>query len=240
MEVCGTDDGLSAFVGARSRIFGIARRMLGSAAEAEDIVQEVWLRWQRADRSVVRDPPAFLVTTATRLAINQVQSARSRHETPVGPWHSEPMDPTADPGLGAERREALEQAISLLLEALSPKERAAYVLREAFNYPYPKVAEILRCNEACCRQLVARARKHIADGRRSPVAARQQSRLLDAFRKAARNGDLADLEGVLASETTPPSQEHGTGRDLAKTGFKSGVLASQGPDRYLGIMAMTE
>ena len=131
------DDGLSAFLSVRPRLFGIAYRMLGSAAEAEDIVQDVWVRWQTADRSVVRDAAAFLVTTATRLAINVMQSARSRRETYVGPWLPEPVDTSADPGLGAERGEALELGVLVLLEKLSPTERAAYILREAFDYRIP-------------------------------------------------------------------------------------------------------
>ena len=131
------DDGLSAFMSVRPRLFGIAYRMLGSAAEAEDIVQDVWVRWQTADRSLVRDAAAFLVTTATRLAINVMQSARSRRETYVGTWLPEPVDTSADPGLGAERGEALECGVLLLLEKLSPTERAAYILREAFDYRIP-------------------------------------------------------------------------------------------------------
>ena len=112
------DDGLSAFLSVRPRLFGIAYRMLGSAAEAEDIVQDVWVRWQTADRSVVRDAAAFLATTATRLAINVMQSARSRRETYVGPWLPEPVDTSADPGLGAERGQALACGVLMLLEKL--------------------------------------------------------------------------------------------------------------------------
>jgi RNA polymerase sigma-70 factor, ECF subfamily len=164
------DDGLSAFLSVRPRLFGIAYRMLGSAAEAEDIVQDVWLRWQTTDRSVVRDVPAFLATTTTRLAINVIQSARSRRETYVGPWLPEPVDTSADPGVEAERGEALQFAVLVLLEKLSPTERAAYVLREAFDYPYRDIAEILRLEEANTRQLVTRARKNVADGRRAPVS----------------------------------------------------------------------
>src|SRR3954469_11104682 len=130
------DHAASVFASVRPRLFGIAYRMLGSATEAEDIVQEVWLRWQGCDRSEVLDAPAFLATTTTRLAINAAQSARSRRETYLGPWLPEPVDTSADPPLGAERGEALELAVLLLLEHLSPTERAAYVLREAFDYPY--------------------------------------------------------------------------------------------------------
>jgi DNA-directed RNA polymerase specialized sigma24 family protein len=127
------DDGLSAFLNVRPRLFGIAYRMLGSAAAAEDIVQDVWVRWQTTDRSVVRDTAAFLATTTTRLAINVIKSARSRRETYMAPSLPEPADTSADPALGAERSEALEFAV-LLLEQLSPTGRAAYVLREAFDY----------------------------------------------------------------------------------------------------------
>lgn len=131
------------FAEVRGRLFGIAYRMLGSATEAEDLVQEVWMRWQAYDRATVDNPAAFLATTITRLAINELQSARVRRETYVGPWLPEPVDTGADPYLGAERGEALSLAVLLLLERLSPTERAAYVLREAFDYPYPQIAEIV-------------------------------------------------------------------------------------------------
>src|ERR1700739_5163002 len=157
------DDGLSAFASVRPRLFGIAYRMLGSAAEAEDIVQDVWLRWQATDRSVVENPPAFLATTTTRICINFAQSAQSRRETYIGPWLPEPVDTSSDPALGAERGEALGLAILLLLEKLSPTERAAYILREAFDYSYRQIADILQMEEANTRQLVSRARKNIAD-----------------------------------------------------------------------------
>src|ERR1700742_4474074 len=118
------DDGLLAFADARPRLFGIAYRMLGSVAEAEDIVQDVWLRWQTTNRTVVQNPEAFLATTTTRLCINMAQSAQSRHETYVGTWLPEPVDTSSDPGLGAERSQALSFAVLLLLEKLSPTERA--------------------------------------------------------------------------------------------------------------------
>src|SRR3954453_22234495 len=197
------DDPLAEFLKVRPRLFGIAYRMLGSAAEAEDIVQDVWLRWQAADRSVVLDPAAFLATTETRLAINVAQSARSRHETYVGPWLPEPVDTSIDPQLGAERGEALEFAVLLLLEKLSPTERAAYVLREAFDYPYRQIADILQLEEANTRQLVTRARQHIANGRSTPVSSAEQRRLLEAFISAAENGDIATLEVSLHRMWSP-------------------------------------
>lgn len=192
------DDGLSAFAEVRRRLFGIAYRMLGTAAEAEDVVQDVWLRWQCTDRCSVENPPAFLATTATRLCINFTQSAHSRHETCVAEKIPELADTKADPTLRAERGEALKMAVRLLLEKLSPTERAAYILREAFDYSYLRIANILKMEEANTRQLVSRARKHLAGGRRTPVNSGEQRRLLEAFIDAAQKGDLAALEDLFA------------------------------------------
>jgi RNA polymerase sigma factor (sigma-70 family) len=159
------DDGLTAFLSVRSRLFKIACRRLGSAAEAEDIVQDVWVRWQTADRSLVRNAAAFLATTATRLTINVIQSARSRREMCLEPRLPEPLDASDDPCVRAERGEALTFGIRVLLETLTPTERAAYVLREAFDYAYRDIAKILRLKETNARQLVTRARKRVARGR---------------------------------------------------------------------------
>lgn len=194
------DDGVSVFESVRPRLFGLAYRMLGSAAEAEDIVQDAWLRWQGADRSAVIDPPAFLATTTTRLAITFTQSARSRRETYIGPWLPEPIDTEGDPRLGAERAEALEFAVLLLLEKLSATERAAYILREAFDYSYDQIAQTIRSTEANARQLVTRARKHISDGRRRAVSSIEQKRLLNAFIVASQKGDLPALEKLFTSD----------------------------------------
>lgn len=197
------------FASVRPRLFGIAYRMLGSSTEAEDIVQEVWLRWQAYDRSKVLDASAFLATTTTRLAINAATSARSRHETYIGPWLPEPVDTSGDPQLGAERGEALELAVLLLLEKLSPTERAAYVLREAFEYPYGQIADILQLKEDNVRQLVTRARKHITDERRASVSSSDQRRLLDAFLAAAQMGDFAALEALFAADVVSLSDGGG-------------------------------
>jgi len=205
------DDGLSAFARVRPRLFGIAYRMLGSAAEAEDIVQDVWLRWQSTNRSAVENPPAFLATTTTRLCINLVQSAYSRHETCIGTWLPEPVDTSSDPGSGAERREALKLAVQELLEKLSPTERAAYVLREAFDYSYRQIAYVLQIEEANTRQLVSRARKHIADGQRMAVSSDEQRRFLEAFIRAAQKGDMAGLEGLFVEDVVSYSDGGGTG-----------------------------
>jgi RNA polymerase sigma-70 factor, ECF subfamily len=200
---CPDADGLSAFLYARPRLFGIAYRMLGSAAEAEDVVQDVWVRWQTTDRSPVRNPLAFLVTATTRLAINVLQSARARRETCAGASLPEQIDtgasPGANPGEAAERSEALNVALHLLMERLTPAERAAYVLREAFNAPYREIADVLRVGEANARQLVTRARKRVSGDRRARVSRKEQQGLFDAFVAAARTGDLARLERVFTS-----------------------------------------
>ena len=206
------DQAAAVFAGVRARLFGIAYRMLGSALDAEDLVQEVWLRWQTCDRSTVTNPDAYLATAITRLAINVGRTARARHETYVGPWLPEPVDTSADPQLGAERSEALEFAVLLLLEKLSPTERAAYVLREAFDYPYSQIAEIVQTSEVAARQLVSRGRKHLAAERRTPVSAAEQRRLLAAFVAAARDGDMSALELLFAADVVSYSDGGGAVR----------------------------
>ncbi|MEU5692320.1 RNA polymerase sigma-70 factor [Actinosynnema sp. NPDC020468] len=202
----------AAFAQARPRLFGIAYRMLGSAADAEDLVQDVWLRWRAADRASVRDPLAYLATATTRLAINESRTARARHEVYAGAWLPEPVDTSADPQLGAERDAALEVAVLVLLEKLTPTQRAAYVLREAFDYSYAEIAEIVHATEASARQLVSRARRQLADGRRAPVAAPEQRRLLTAFVAAAREGDLTALEDLFAADVVSHSDGGGVVR----------------------------
>jgi RNA polymerase sigma-70 factor (ECF subfamily) len=196
------DRATSDFLAARPRLFGIAYRLLGSAAEAEDIVQEVWLRWQSTDHTGIQEPTAFLTTIATRLSINAAQSARTRRESYVGPWLPEPVDTSSDPHLGAERAEALDLAVLFLLERLNPTERASYVLREAFDYPYKQIADILETTTVNARQLVSRARRHLATERRQPVSSADHRRLLEAFVAAARNGDLPALEELLTADVT--------------------------------------
>ncbi|MBA4024369.1 MAG: RNA polymerase subunit sigma-24 [Gordonia sp.] len=213
------DDVAAEFNLVRPRLFGIAYRMLGSASEAEDIVQDVWLRWQAYDRSKVENTAAFLSTTTTRLAINAVQSARARHETYIGPWLPEPVDTSADPALGAVRDEALGFAVLLLLEKLTPTERAAYVLRESFDYPYRQIGEVIEVTEANARQLVTRARKHIAAGSSAPVSTSDHRRLLTAFVDAAQTGDLEALTALLAADVVSNSDGGGV----------EGVLAARIP-----------
>ena len=216
-EVSETDT--ASFEVVRSRLFGIAYRVLGNASEAEDVVQDAWIRWQGTERGNIRDPAAFLATMTARLAMTVGQSARARRETHVGgwlveevdaagarrethvgPWLVEDVDAAADPSLDAERGEALESAICTLLQKLSPVERAAYLLREAFDYPHRRIAELLALSDANTRQLVTRARRRLSGEHRRPVGVAQQQRLLDAFVAAAQDGDLATLEQVLAAD----------------------------------------
>lgn len=194
------DTAASVFVTARPRLFAIALRVLGDAGEAEEVVQDAWLRWARADRSVVISPPAFLALTTTRLAINVAQSARRRRETSTGLWMPETVDPGVSPETAAERHEAVDGAVHLLLERLTPAERAAYVLRKAFDYPYRRISDVLHLGAAHTRQLVRRAHEHIATGRPQPVDTIAHRRLMRAFLTAAQTGDLAELEDLLAAD----------------------------------------
>lgn len=189
---------VATFEGVRPRLFGIAYRVLGGAAEAEEVVQDTWIRWHGADRREVRDAPAFLTTATTRLAINAARSAPARHETPSGDRLPEPVDVTADPTLDAERNEALDLAVRALLEKLSPTERAVLVLRDAFDYPYRRIAEVLALSEANARQLLVRARAHLRSERRRPLDRSEHQRLLAAVTAASRSGELAPLEQLLA------------------------------------------
>jgi RNA polymerase sigma-70 factor (ECF subfamily) len=205
----GIEAAIGAFNESRPRLFGIAYRMLGSVAEAEDIVQEAWVRWQGTDRTVVRNPAGFLTTVTTRLAINTAESARVRREQYVGPWLPEPVDTSADPSLGAEKAEALESAVLMLLERVRPDQRAAYVLREAFDYSYDEVADILETSTANARQLVSRAKKAVGSDRRDPVDPAAHRRLLEAFVAAARDGDVKRLEQVLSAEVVSTTDSAG-------------------------------
>jgi RNA polymerase sigma-70 factor, ECF subfamily len=214
-----SDADAASFHTLRPRLFGIAYRVLGTATEADDVVQDTWIRWQGTDRSKVRDAAAFLAATTMRLAITVGQSARARRETSIEPRPVEPVDTGADPSLGAEQREALELAVRTLLEKLSPTERAVYVLREAFDYPYRQIAEILALSEVNARQLVTRARRRLAGEHRRPVRTAEQQRLLDAFVAAAQTGDIATLEQLLAADVA------------GCAGYGEVVHAARGPAR---------
>ena len=210
------DEAAAMFTGVRPQLFGIVYRMLGSVAEAEAVLQELRIRWHMTDRSVVMNQEAFLTTTATRLAIIVLQSARSRRETYAGSWLPEPVDTSEDLALGVEQAEALDVALLVLLERLTPIARAAFVLREAFGYAYADIARILQLSQASARQLVSRARKRIAEGKRTTVVPSKRRGLLDAFLAAARAGDLAGLEGLVAEDVVSRADSGGVVRPVAR------------------------
>ena len=191
------DHGVATFGRLRPRLLGIAYRIVGRWTEAEDIVQDAWLRWQACDRSAVVNPTAFLVTTTARLAINVAQSARVRRESYDRRSRPEPVDRHEDPAVGAERGEALELGILVLLQRLSPTERAAYVLRHAFDYPYAQIAEVLQTTETNARQRVSRASRNLATRRRRSVSRTDHERPVHAFGVAAQGGGVAALEHAL-------------------------------------------
>jgi RNA polymerase sigma-70 factor, ECF subfamily len=198
---------LATFSQYRGLLFSVAYRMLGSVADAEDMLQETFIRWQQAANDEIRSPRAFLVTVITRLSINQLQSARVRREEYVGEWLPEPLvtDPRGDPGsdpLGALKvDESLSMAFLLLLERLTPMERAVFLLREVFEYEYAEIAKVLGQREANCRQILRRARQHVGDlRRRFDAPAREHDELLKRFVQAVRKGEMEGLVELLSGD----------------------------------------
>ncbi|WP_346776749.1 RNA polymerase sigma factor SigJ [Streptomyces sp. HNM0574] len=192
----------------RSVLTGVAYRMLGRVADAEDVVQEAWLRWSGADREGVRSPRAFLVRVTTRLAIDRLRQEQSRRESYVGPWLPEPLptdmasEPVPDGADRAVLTESVSLAVLVVLESLSPLERAVFVLREAFGFPYAEIATALDRGEAAVRQLAGRARRHVEERRpRFEVDPGQQRDLTHRFLDAATGGDLEGLMSLLAPDT---------------------------------------
>jgi len=195
----------------RRRLLGLAYRMLGSVSEAEDAVQDAYLRWHAADRDTVTDVRAFLTTTTTRICLDMLNSARARREAYVGPWLPEPvLDTTAlAPDSRTELAEDLSIALLLTLDRLSPLERAAFLLHDVFDFSFSEVATALERTEAACRQLAARAREHvravrprgmIATPARSSEIDAKHAQLMSAFLGATRSGDLDALKQLLASD----------------------------------------
>jgi RNA polymerase sigma-70 factor, ECF subfamily len=183
-------------------LFAIAYRMLGSVMDAEDVVQEAYLRWEEARETDVRSPRAYLTTIVTRLAINQLQAARTKRETYVGPWLPEPLV-TEDTPDAVELAESLSMAFLLLLERLGPVERAAYLLHEVFDFEYAEIARVLDKTEANCRQLVARARKRIGSPHaRFEADPAHAKRLVEKFTEASFAGDMEGLIALLAEDIT--------------------------------------
>jgi RNA polymerase sigma-70 factor (ECF subfamily) len=195
----------------RRRLLGLAYRMLGSMAEAEDAVQDAYLRWHEADRTSVEDPKAFLIKTTTRICLDVLKSARTRREAYVGPWLPDPVTDTAAlaPDEQTELAEDLSVALLLALDRLSPLERAAFLLHDVFDYSFSQVADALGRNEAACRQLASRARTRVRDARPQGVMPPQHAsssiepkhaELVSAFMTASRSGDIATLARLLTSD----------------------------------------
>jgi RNA polymerase sigma-70 factor (TIGR02957 family) len=202
--------------------FAIAYRMLGSASEAEDVVQEALLRFHRAleKGERIESPHAYVATVTTRLAIDELRSARARRETYVGEWLPEPIltDGLDDPARHAEMADSLSIAVLRLLETLSPEQRAVLLLRDVFDYGYAEIAAIVGKSEDNVRQLATRARRHVEEGRpRFQTSDEQRTELANRFFAAARDGDLAGLEALLASDVTLTGDGGGKVPALART-----------------------
>ena len=200
-----TPDPAASFEPYRRRLLGLAYRMLGSMADAEDAVQEAYLRWHATDRDRVSDPRAFLMTTTTRICLDMLTSARARHEEYVGPWLPEPVVDTSAlaPDSRTELAEDLSIALLLTLDRLSPLERAAFLLHDVFDFSFAEVAAALERSEAACRQLAARARAHVRAARprgTQPHFDAKHAQLISVFVEATRSGDLDALTRLLASD----------------------------------------
>ena len=205
----------------RPRAFAIAYRMLGSVSEAEDVVQEALLRLHRAldGGERIESPGAYLSTVTTRLAIDELRSARARRERYVGEWLPEPIveRPEDDPAHQAEVADSLSLAFLVLLENLSPEQRAAFLLREVFDYPYEEIAEIVRTSEQNARQLASRARRHVEEGRpRFEASRRERDELAQRFLAAAQAGNLEGLEELLAHDVVLHGDGGGKAPALAR------------------------
>lgn len=207
------DPGLDEFLRQRPRLFALAYRMLGSASEAEDAVQETYLRWAAAETGEIRNAAAWLTTVTVNLCRSWLVSARARRESYVGPWLPEPV-PTPDTDLGpletAQQRELVSLALLAALERLNPVERAVFVLREAFGYPHREIAAMLELSEANSQQIYSRASVRVREGRtRFEVSVDRAKELLERFLAAAADGDVAGLRALLAADVVATSDGGG-------------------------------
>jgi len=207
-------DTTEVFEALRPRLLGVAYRILGSMADAEDVLQDAWMRWSRTDAGGVANPEAYLVTVVGRRATDFLRAAKRRRETYTGPWLPEPVanepDPALDPAAAAELADSLSMALLVVLETLSPLERAAFVLREVFDRPYPEVAATLGRSEQAVRQLVHRARGRVDDGHaRFSADAATHTQVVSRFLAACQGADLEALLAVLAPDVVIISDSGG-------------------------------
>ena len=194
-------DATDAFVAHRNLLFTVAYEMLGSAADAEDVLQETWLRWADVDVDEVRDPRAYLVRITTRLSLNRIRSLSRRRESYVGPWLPEPLLTSPDVAEDVELADSVSTAMLLVLETLTPTERAVFVLREVFDLPYDEIAEAVDKTPAAVRQIAHRARSHVESRRpREIVGSDERDAVIERFMAAVSTGDLQSLMDVLAPD----------------------------------------
>src|SRR2546423_1399322 len=197
----------------RGLLVGVAYRVLGSMTDAEDVVQDAWLRWSTVDRSTVNDPRAYLVTITTRLAIARLRRAKAEREPYVGSWLPEPISTTPDVAEHAELADSVELALLVVLETLSPLERAVFVLREAFELPFSEIAEIIGRTEPAVRQLAKRAREHVQERRpRFDVDRAARREVTERFMAAATTGDLTVLSDLFAEDVRLVADSGGKAR----------------------------
>jgi RNA polymerase sigma-70 factor (ECF subfamily) len=215
----------------RPVLLGLAYRLLGSMHDAQDVVQDAWVRWVAEDRRAVRDPRAFLVTVVTRLALDELKTARRTRESYVGPWLPEPVDSARlGPLDTVELRDTVSLATLHVLERLSPPERAVFVLREAFALPHEDIARTIGVSSEHCRQLLSRAKRRIATGPdRSQATAGEHVRLLTGFLAAAESGDLTSLQEMLADDVV--AWNDGGGR------VRAALLPIHGRERVIAFVA---
>jgi len=249
---------VEAFEAHRPLLVSVAYRMLGSLAEAEDVVQEAWLRWDRTNQDEIEDARAFLVRVTTRLAIDQLRRLKARRESYVGPWLPEPILTEGDAGEAAELAESVSLALLVVLETLSPLERAAFVLREAFGYSYAEIGEIIGRNEATVRQLARRARDHVQQRQpRFDADQATRQRVTEQFLAACNNGDVAALMAILAPGVTLYADSGGRVRaprrpivgadkvarfflSVWKTPYREWAGVVEGPDLQLQVVQVND
>lgn len=196
-------EGLEIFAAHRTRLLGIAYRMLGSASDAEDMLQEAFIRWQQSSATTIESPEAFLVTIITRLCLNHLQLARVKREEYFGPWLPEPIQTGSgnDSYLALEMSDSVSMAFLFLLERLTPMERAVFLLREVFEYEYAEISKIVEQSEANCRQILRRARQHVKQERpRFTPSHKQQEEMIERFLAASARGDMDGLLALLSND----------------------------------------
>ncbi|MEV0714587.1 RNA polymerase sigma-70 factor [Asanoa sp. NPDC050611] len=238
-----TDEATEAFVAQRNLLFTVAYEILGSAADAEDVLQETWLRWVKVDLDEVRDQRAYLIRITTRQSLNRLRTVRRRKEAYVGPWLPEPLRTAPDTADDAELAESVSMAMMLVLETLSPTERAVFVLREAFDVSYDEIAAAVGKSQAAVRQIAHRARRHVDARRpRKAVSPNERRAALEAFQRAVETSDLRSLLDVLAPDVVVISD--GGGVKLAAlrpiVGAEKAIRMFVGSMRKVGGTLTTE